>query len=204
MWKFSISQRCSDPWYNEVLQQCREGRLSQENYNFLHGYPTGRPTLEGDRARGCSCLEHAAAMQENYVSAWAEAFCSGHCSAESMKQLECAACQKERLRRCRVLANKEVPASVHDQPPVAQALMLHAFNVPRYYALLLRAKTFATSQGHRHWQKMSRCLKQARLGTKRLFSKSVYSGCNTTTRGPCACQVSSRLRQGCLRASLTQ
>ena len=141
VWNFCTSQRCRDSWYNDVLQQCREGRL--------HGYPTGRPTLEGDQAQGCTCFEQGAGVQETYFIAWAEAFCSRQCSAKDMKQLECAACQKESEQCCRVLANKEVPASVHNQPPMAEALMLHAFNVPWYYALLLRAKTFAAYHGQR-------------------------------------------------------
>ena len=29
-----------DLWYASVLNECREGRLSDESYNFLHGFPT--------------------------------------------------------------------------------------------------------------------------------------------------------------------
>ena len=29
----------NDTWWNEVLDQCREGNLSQDNYDWMHGYP---------------------------------------------------------------------------------------------------------------------------------------------------------------------
>ena len=29
-----------DLWWNEVLEQCRKGELSDDNYNWIHGYPT--------------------------------------------------------------------------------------------------------------------------------------------------------------------
>ena len=28
-----------DRWWNEVLEQCRQGALSEDNYNWLHGFP---------------------------------------------------------------------------------------------------------------------------------------------------------------------
>ena len=30
----------ADKWFSEVLNQCRAGCLTMDNYNFLHGYPT--------------------------------------------------------------------------------------------------------------------------------------------------------------------
>ena len=38
-----------DAWYTSVIQQCREGRLSDDDYNFLHGYGTLVPgsTING-------------------------------------------------------------------------------------------------------------------------------------------------------------
>ena len=30
----------SDVWYSQVLNECREGQLTEDNYNFLHGYET--------------------------------------------------------------------------------------------------------------------------------------------------------------------
>ncbi len=30
----------ADVWYAAVIEECRKGKLTEENYNFLHGYPT--------------------------------------------------------------------------------------------------------------------------------------------------------------------
>eukprot|EP00971_Amphidinium_carterae_P270150 5359819-Amphidinium_carterae.1 len=31
--------RCTDTWWNEVTDQLREGHLSKENWQYLHGRP---------------------------------------------------------------------------------------------------------------------------------------------------------------------
>jgi len=43
----------SDVWYSSVIEQCRIGDLEEDDYNFLHGYPTLCP---GSSVRGkCLC-----------------------------------------------------------------------------------------------------------------------------------------------------
>jgi len=43
----------SDVWYSSVIEQCRVGALKEDDYNFLHGYPTLCP---GSTVRGeCLC-----------------------------------------------------------------------------------------------------------------------------------------------------
>ena len=37
------TKRFDDIWYAEVLEQCREGRLDEENYALIHGLPTTKP-----------------------------------------------------------------------------------------------------------------------------------------------------------------
>eukprot|EP00972_Heterocapsa_arctica_P018409 2718998-Heterocapsa_arctica.AAC.1 len=34
------NERCQDPWWREVQSEVREGRLSKNNFNFLHGHAT--------------------------------------------------------------------------------------------------------------------------------------------------------------------
>ena len=36
-WELDELLRCKDPWYNEFLQQCRQGELTADMYSFLHG-----------------------------------------------------------------------------------------------------------------------------------------------------------------------
>ncbi|CAE7898020.1 pfh1, partial [Symbiodinium necroappetens] len=39
------TRRCSDEWWNEVVEQLRQGRLSEENHKYLHGIPVEGCTL---------------------------------------------------------------------------------------------------------------------------------------------------------------
>ena len=44
-------ERCKDPWWNEVVDQLREGRLSDSNWRYLHGKPVdGCRLSEEERA----------------------------------------------------------------------------------------------------------------------------------------------------------
>ena len=38
--ELSIQERVADAWYNIFLQQCRQGNLTEEMYNYLMGLPT--------------------------------------------------------------------------------------------------------------------------------------------------------------------
>ena len=37
------SHRCVDPWWKAFLKEARAGKLSEDMYNFVHGYPTSVP-----------------------------------------------------------------------------------------------------------------------------------------------------------------
>ena len=39
------TRRCSDEWWNEVVEQLRQGHLSEENHKYLHGIPVEGCTL---------------------------------------------------------------------------------------------------------------------------------------------------------------
>ena len=38
--ELAVSKRIKDSWYATLIDECRAGDLSDENYNYLHGYPT--------------------------------------------------------------------------------------------------------------------------------------------------------------------
>ena len=61
-----------DPWYQEdVLQQCRYGRLTEESYNFLHGFPTQHTgTWFRDGHLGCE-QEACRTLGNNMSISWA-------------------------------------------------------------------------------------------------------------------------------------
>ena len=37
--ELNVSKRIKDPWYSTRIDECRAGNLSDEKYNYLHGYP---------------------------------------------------------------------------------------------------------------------------------------------------------------------
>ena len=41
--EFNECERCDDVWMREVQEEMRHGRLSEDNYSFLHGFPTAVP-----------------------------------------------------------------------------------------------------------------------------------------------------------------
>ena len=64
----------------------------------------------------------------------------------SMRQLmntECPSCASLRKQRCRVLSEDHCPSEDFKKPPFDKAPALCAFNVPRYYAVLHRARQYA-------------------------------------------------------------
>ena len=62
-----------------------------------------------------------------------------------MVSAECAICSKHRADRCRVRCHEWDKR--HEEKPFTDAPYLHPFNLPRYYALLLRALRFARAHG---------------------------------------------------------
>ena len=37
--EFAVCKIIKDEWYSSVIDECRAGALSDDTYNFLHGYP---------------------------------------------------------------------------------------------------------------------------------------------------------------------
>ena len=40
IFELKVCTRIKDTWYAAVIDECRAGALTDDNYNFLHGYPT--------------------------------------------------------------------------------------------------------------------------------------------------------------------
>ena len=61
--EFAICKRIKDTWYSKVVDECRAGDLSDDTYNFLHGYPTsacGSSLLGQSSTCGCQAVIDAA------------------------------------------------------------------------------------------------------------------------------------------------
>ena len=80
--------RCKDPWYANVLDELREGRMSDNTYNFLHGLPT---SVCGTGAIGdIPCGNEAC-----------------HSLTIDHEVFECRKCRKERESKIRVICDFE-------------------------------------------------------------------------------------------------
>ena len=72
---------------------------------------------------------------------WAEAFVQGASGSELMSD-ECAKCAEARHKRRRVLPIGSVEPTLH-QEPFSSAPAIYNYNVPKYWAVHLRAREFA-------------------------------------------------------------
>ena len=129
-------KRIKDAWYARAMMECRQGKLSRENYCFLHGLPTlhsgSWQTGESLECGQEKCLKLAsdwANMEGALISDWEAHFKS-----------ECALCSRRRDERNRLLAPED--PRVHEAP-FLDAPYVHRNNEPKYHALLLRAQEVA-------------------------------------------------------------
>ena len=143
LWRLTEKMRCTDPWYNDFLEQCRMGNLREEYYCYFHGVPT--MTSPG---KNCQCN---ADVEEDPIlgplrKSWKRAFLErGAVMADIVRDAEsgCSECAAERTRRCRVIRTPSAVTSDLREHPFSGAPALYSFNVPRYFATNLRAREFA-------------------------------------------------------------
>ena len=92
-WELTELVRCKDRWYNSFLMGCRDGNLSHELYNFIHGFPTLTPGsfIDGDEPRTCCSSPHCREHLEYdahlgwYRRDWKDKFLQGWCGSELMQ-----------------------------------------------------------------------------------------------------------------------
>ena len=196
-WDFVHSLRCDDLWYNHFLGECRRGALSAECYNMLHGYPTAAPAhvsdamlklpgIDAQDAEACTCVPLDLRSRvlrrddEWYYEPWVRQFLDEGAAPQELLASECGACRAKRLRRCRVLPPGADAPNDSKQPPFDAAPALYAFNVPRYCAVMLRARDFATARGQRlHWCRLEISRSTGTTGTcrPRNWTRSAAIGC---------------------------
>jgi len=125
-WEIAGSKRCNNPWYNDVLRQCRNGHLTEEAYWYLHGQPTGTPSCFSTDGKNtlptsggsCPCL-HALcsvdAAREQFVrlhrhqscagpsdalelyQPWVQRFVNHGATGDELMASECAGCRAARV-----------------------------------------------------------------------------------------------------------
>jgi len=149
-WDFQKSLRCADPWYNVFLKQCRFGDLRPNVYQLLHGFPTLLDAaLEVPRSEEvCTCCttsgsDNVVWCEGEYFKPWTQRFLHDGATPEELMQSECSSCAATRKARARVLPDSGGAGDAFKKQPFDAALSLYAYNVPRYYTVMLRAREFA-------------------------------------------------------------
>ena len=125
--------RCTDPWWNSVLQEFRIGKLSQDSHAFLHGKPTSTPGSWNNVDSTCACNNPRCIGLVSH--AW------GH-----IKRNECSECCNERKRRFRVIKPKDARLT---ETKYKDAITVVANNDLKYEICKARASEFARSTGQR-------------------------------------------------------
>ena len=143
VFELTVNIRCGeDEWYGPLIAACREGSLSEEQYNFLHGYPTltvgsfmcswsassSKEECEKLLTTGkllCGNEDCRRLMTTTWRDQRREGL--GWVSAQA---LECEVCQRERKRRNRLLRNKLADLDAG----FAVAPYITHMNRPRYLA----------------------------------------------------------------------
>ena len=144
-----------DPWYSEVLDACRLGRLSNVQYNFLHGFPTsvcGSWTEEGKRS---SCENSACRdFTTRFIVAARDTSQPWQESWRVLQASECFLCQTERKRRARVLGCGDVGGMTDEEitqvlgsERFAESVFITECNQPVCLYSMLRGKDFARRHG---------------------------------------------------------
>ena len=131
-----------DVWYSKLLDACRSGTLQEDDYNFLHGYPTAAPITFWYHRKG-----------ENWVHAeWCQnagnkkPFFLDEPGIEERvleEKLECQDCFKERKRRARAMHLAQRPAEAAEQvnaPEFAASVYITAFNKSVFLYAAKRAR----------------------------------------------------------------
>ena len=129
-----------DLWYASFLEECRFGRLSDENYNFLLGLPTLHagcwPFFKEYQCETPRCRQ----LLQNE---WRELMMRG-ASWSTCQALECDMCKRKRERRNRVITSGDKRVT---QKPFIDAPYMHKNNEPKYHAMLLRAAEHGKKEG---------------------------------------------------------
>ena len=120
-----------DAWFSEVLDECRQGILSETNYRFLHGLPTTAPIRFWYALRNTSGSPHD----------------SSPCAPNN----RCEACMQETRRRNRVLnidTDAESAARKLSDARFSKCVLITPYHRAVFQFSAHRAQSFARAQGH--------------------------------------------------------
>ena len=159
-------ERCQDPWYGEVLDECRIMKLSQTSWRFIHGYPTKVPGSWRQSAHdtcsvACGSAQCQLLAEKGTATHFPDAVanstarcqtCSQHVAVGTLAceecifgttvmALECSVCGVDRNSRKLVATDASEPRFQHDKFVTAPLIVPN--NDVKYHTNLRRALEFA-------------------------------------------------------------
>ena len=140
----------ADVWFSNVLEACRAGALEEDDYNFLHGYPTTTPITFWYEHKD-DTWEHGEYCS-NRLNKDAFFLAASQTQAPVLRNglpFECEACFRERKRRARVLHIEETPelaAERMNAPEFTESVYITSFNKSVFLYSLTRARKFAAAR----------------------------------------------------------
>ena len=145
---FELTQehRCVDPWLSAILHAARHGAVTQEQWAFLHGFPTLHAGSWDPRTNKCSCKKPAC---NALAKQWTQEVLDPKNTRtwQDRRRAECEICAAERRRRC-IVAGASDMGPDPKEPKFLQAPFVHGLNAAKYVAALLRARWVAAEQQH--------------------------------------------------------
>ena len=118
----------NDEWFSQLLNACRNGNLSEDDYNYLHGYPTEATITFWYAHRSNTNWKHSELCRYSryhVLDHWNEC-----------PSFECIHCWQERKRRARVLHLGTHASHAREQladPRFAESVLITQYNVAVFY-----------------------------------------------------------------------
>ena len=139
----------ADTWFSQLLNSCREGCLTETDYNFLHGYPTETKVDSWYVRRDDKTWRHVEELckYEKYhlLDHW----------KEWPGAYECEDCWRERKRRARALHLDSHEAQGQERladPHFAESVLITQYNMAVFHFAQARAINFArASKAQAFW-----------------------------------------------------
>lgn len=137
--------RCEDAWWDEVLQEMRDGAMTQNTHSFLHGAATtvtGSYLKSKDAPQCGNGICHALCLrQHNNIPATPAQI---HTAEQS-----CQHCREQRTYRKRVASTAQQLRTYLKQDKFKQAISIVAYNDIKFDTCKRRAAEFARDTGQR-------------------------------------------------------
>ena len=143
----------ADTWFSDVLAACRLGNMLEDDYNFLHGFPTTTKISFWWDKKDADDWTHVKWCEDRANSApfnWSAKMKQAPLDLHGRK-FECAICFAERKRRCRVINMREddleVAANKLNDVHFASSIYITPFNKAVFCYAGNRARKFAEASG---------------------------------------------------------